>query len=508
MKSTSAIVIGGGIGGMAVANIMAKAGYTVTVLEKNAELGGRAGILKAKGFTFDTGPSWYLMPEAYDQYFSLLGYKTRNYLDLVRLDPAYKVYFGDQQKPEYVRSNAASSKKLFNRLQSDGDVRFDRYLKRSELAYNVSVAHFLYNPFTSIKTLVNRDVMRHIPSLLSLTSRSLHSYVKSYFDDQRAQQLLEYPAVFLGASPYMAPALFSLMSYLDCKQGVYYPMGGMYTIVDALKKIGDDLGVDYVTNSEVQRIEVLSGVATGVVVDGKTIAADVVISNADLYHTETSLLHEQYQSYPQKYWDKAKAGPSALLIYLGVKGTLPQLEHHNLYFVDQWKDNFVDTFERKKWSKPASLYVCKPSATDPSVAPKNHENVFILVPGPATDVPEAELKKLADYYIDKFAERIGQPDLRKRIVYQSQRGPNDFVQQYYAWQGTALGMAHTLRQSAFFRPSNKSKKVKNLYYVGAGTQPGIGVPLCLMSAELVYKHIIGDTTAGPLRASVFKSKVH
>lgn len=504
MSKKHVVIIGGGIGGLATANILAKAGYSVSVYEKNSQLGGRAGLLKAKGFSFDTGPSWYLMPEAYAQYFSLFGYKTRDLLDLVRLDPAYKVYFGPDNKPEYVRSNVRSSRKLFGTLETDGDVIFDRYLSRSELAYNVSVAHFLYNPFTSIKTLVNRDVLRHIPSLVRLTSRSLHSYTKAYFKDLRAQQLLEYPAVFLGASPYMAPALFSLMSYLDCKQGVYYPMGGMYTIVEALQRIGKELGVTYHTNTTVNQISIDNGITTGIKIGNEHVSADIVISNADLHHTETKLIEAKYQSYPQSYWDKAKAGPSAILIYLGVKGLLPQLEHHNLYFVKQWESNFKDTFEDKIWSKPASLYVCKPSATDPSVAPNNHDNVFLLVPGPATELSATELKKLADYYIDQLAERIEQPDLRNRIVYQSQRGPNDFKEQYYAWQGTALGMAHTLRQSAFFRPSNKSKKVANLYYAGAGTQPGIGVPLCLMSAELVYKHIVGDHSSGPLKPAVFK----
>lgn len=504
MSKKHVVIIGGGIGGLATANILAKAGYKVDVYEKNSQLGGRAGMLKVKGFSFDTGPSWYLMPEAYDQYFSLFGYKTRDLLDLVRLDPAYKVYFGPLAKPEFVRSNVRSNRKLFGSLETDGDVIFDRYLSRSELAYNVSVAHFLYNPFTSNKTLANRDILRHVPSLVSLTARSLHSYTKSYFKNQRAQQLLEYPAVFLGASPYMAPALFSLMSYLDCKQGVYYPMGGMYTIVDALRRIGGELGVSYHINTHVDKIVVDNGKATGVMVGKEFVAAEIVVSNADLHHTETKLIEKTYQSYPDSYWDKAKAGPSAILIYLGVKGQLPQLEHHNLYFVNQWESNFKDTFEHKIWSQPASLYVCKPSATDPSVAPNNHENVFLLVPGPATELTATELKKLANYYIEQLADRIEVPDLRSRIVYQSQRGPNDFKEQYYAWQGTALGMAHTLRQSAFFRPSNKSKKVSNLYYAGAGTQPGIGVPLCLMSAELVYKHIIGDHSSGPLKPTAFK----
>ncbi len=495
------IIIGGGIGGLATANILAKAGLSVHVYESNSQLGGRTGLLESGSFRFDTGPSWYLMPEVYEQYFRLVGHDVAKHLDLRRLDPAYQVFFGDSSKPEQVTGSLTVNRELFERLQPNSGTKFDAYLARSALAYQVSLKHFLYNPFTSVKTLVNASVAKHLPSLAQLTTRSLHSYVKRYFSDPRAQQLLEYPSVFLGASPYMAPALFSLMSYLDFSQGVYYPMGGMYNIVNALTSIGKQLGVTYHVNAPVDKIVIQAGQATGVKLEsGESLKADIVISNADLHYTETKLVEAKYQSYPESYWQKKKPGPSAILIYLGVKGKLPQLQHHNLLFIDNWQSNFDDTFKRKVWSQPASLYVCMSSATDPSVAPKGHENLFILIPGPSGEVmSDSELEAHAASYIDQFAKKIGEPKLRERIVYQKIFGPSQFTEQYHAWEGTALGAAHTLRQSAFFRPSNRSKKVKNLYYVGAGAQPGIGVPLCLISAELVYKHIIADNSAGPLQ---------
>jgi phytoene desaturase len=499
-KQKTAAIIGGGIGGLAVANILAEAGMKVSVYESRPQLGGRAGLKKAKGFTFDTGPSWYLMPEVYEQYYSLFGHTAADFFELKRLDPGYQVYFGDSKNRAIITADYQANRAVFETLQPESSSQFDTYVSRSKLAYQVSLEHFLYNPFISFMTLVNAGVLKHIPSLLKLTTRSLHSYVNQYFSAPEAQQLLEYPSVFLGASPYMAPALFSLMSYLDFSQGVYYPMGGMYGIVESLRSIGAQRGVTYHLNKPIEAINVAKGKVQGVTLtDGEQVAADLIVSNADLHYTETKLLPEDARSYPEKYWQKKQAGPSALLIYLGIKGRLPQLEHHNLLFIKDWESNFDDTFKTKKWSNPASLYVCMPSATDANVAPKGSENIFILIPGPAGQkLDTAALSKLANRYVDQFARTIHEPDLRSRIVFQENFGPNEFETEYMAWQATALGPAHTLRQSAFFRPSNRSKKVKNLYYVGAGTQPGIGVPLCLISAELVYKHIVHDASAGPL----------
>jgi phytoene desaturase len=307
--------------------------------------------------------------------------------------------------------------------------------------------------------------------------------------------------VFLGTSPFDAPALYSLMSYIDFKQGVFYPQGGMYKIIEALVLIGKKLGVQYHLNANVTHIKTTNGHASGIQVNGSFVPADIIISNADLHHTETALLGKSHRSYPEGYWQKKTAAPSALLMYLGVKDTLPKLEHHNLYFVKEWDKNFTDIFEHKKWPDPASLYVSMPSKTDDTVAPKGHENVFILVPTAANErITPKQLEAYADRYLDQFAIAANIPDFKKRIVYKKLVGPADFAQQFNSWHGTALGLAHTLRQSAVFRPKITSKKVDNLYYVGGNTLPGIGLPMCLISAELVYKKLTGDNSAGPLKS--------
>ena len=498
MKQKSAIVIGAGIGGMAIANLLAKKGWKVDVYEQQASAGGRAGTKTVDGFTFDTGPSWYLMPEVFEHYFGLLDEKTADYFDLIRLDPAYKVFF-DYRDAVTIHTKSVQDSALFESIEAGAGSKLKRYVAQAEKTYKTSLEHFLYNPFNRLNNFCDPRLIKQLPLLTTQLLAPLHGYVKKYFKKLPLQQILEYPMVFLGASPFKAPALFHLMSYLDFKQGVFYPQGGIYRVIEAMLAIGKKLGVNYHFNTKVTKIVTNAGIAMGITVDGKTISANIVISNADIHFSETKLLNYAERSYPQRYWDKKVAGPSALLMYLGIKGELPNLEHHNLLFVEQWRQNFEQIFESKNWPDKASIYLSRPSATDPNVAPKGYENVFVLVPLPAKPGIKREyLESMADHYLDQLAVAMDVPDLKSRIVHKSLYGPDDFVSDFNAWQGTALGMSHLLSQSAFFRPSAKSKKVKNLYYVGAGTQPGIGLPMCLINAEVIYKLLSGDHSNGPL----------
>lgn len=502
MVKQKAVIIGAGVGGMATANILAKAGYEVVVYERHAQLGGRAGELKVKGFTFDTGPSWYLMPEVYEHYFNLLGESTTDYFSLKRMQPAYKVFFQDKSAVT-IQGNADHDAKTFENIEQGSGEKLKKHVARAEFIYRIALKYFLYNPFTRLHSMVSREVLYNTPLLLSKLLQPIHSYVSRMVSSPKLQQILEYHMVFLGASPYKAPAMYQLMSYLDFKQGVYYPVGGMYKIIEALKKQSDKFGVTYKMGAEVQEIIVKDGSAQGIRVDGKIQQADLVVSNSDLYHTDAHLLPKAYRAYSERYWSRRQAGPSALLMYLGVKGSLPELEHHNLYFVDKWKENFSDIYDKKVWPKEPSIYFSKTSSTD-RTAPKGHETVFVLVPLPATKkkVTQHTTEKYVDRCLSVLEEVTGIGDLHQRIVYKEIRTPSYFGDAFSSWNNTALGMSHTLGQSAFFRPSVTHKKVKNLYMVGAGVQPGIGVPMCLISAELVYKRIIGDHSAGPMKGKI------
>lgn len=492
------IIIGAGIGGLATANLLAKAGYDVHVYEKSTRPGGRAGTLKEKGFTFDTGPSWYLMPEVFEQYFSLFGVSAETSLSLQKLTPAYKVFF-ENERPIVVSGNMAVDAATFEAIEPGSGKRLEAYVKKSEELYDLSLKHFLYTNFLSFKDFFKKDIITRSIAMVKLALTPIDNYAARYVQDRRLRQILEYPMVFLGSSPFSAPAIYSLMSALDFQRGVFYPKGGLYTVIELLVSIGKEVGVTYHYNSGVASIAVEDGVARGVeLANGLVEQADIVISNADLHHTEMTLLHGKYRSYPKSYWDKRQAGPSALLMYIGVRGRLAELEHHNLFFVDAWKENFSNIFVEKKIAASASIYICKPSASDSSVAPDGHENLFVLVPLPAgISLDKTALEDAADMYLSTIENKVTGP-IREKIIYKKIFGPNEFADAYNAWQGTALGPSHILRQSAIFRTSNKSKKVENLYYVGGGTIPGIGLPMCLIGAQLTYKRVIGDRTSGPV----------
>lgn len=499
MSRKKVVIIGAGIGGLGTANLLAKAGYEVTVLEKNAQPGGRAGVLEANGFRFDTGPSWYLMPEVFEHYFSLLDTTTAAQLDIVQLRPAYKVFF-EHAAPLTITTDRAQDEATFEAIEPGAGKALRQYALQSDHTYALALKHFLYTNFTSLRDVLRWDIMRHTRRLLMLAFMPIDRYIQRFVRDQRLKQVLEYTMVFLGASPYEAPALYSLMSAIDFKHGVFYPRGGMYGIIERLVAIGTELGVQYRYHADVRQISVQDGRATGVVLaDGHTVPADIVVSGADTHFTETALLAPPYQTYPAAYWQRRNAGPSALLMYLGIKGPLPELAHHSLFFVDAWKENFEAIYGTHAIPHPASLYVSRATATDPQLAPPGHETIVVLVPFPSgVDIAQDEQKRLADEYIQQLARMSGIADFADRIVQRHVVGPNDFAQQYNAWRSTALGPAHTLRQSAMFRTRNRSKKVSNLYYVGGATIPGIGLPMCLIGAELVYKHLAGQRRGGPV----------
>jgi len=494
------IIIGAGIGGLATANLLAKAGYEVHIYEKEAGPGGRAGQFKKDGFTFDTGPSWYLMPDVFEHYFELLGTSVKKELDLVQLKPAYKVFF-ENNNDVTITGDLEKDAETFEAIEAGAGESLKKYVEKSDETYQLSLKHFLYSNFTSAADFLHPDITKRAGKMLALATTSIDSYVKRFVTNQQLKQILEYPMVFLGTSPFNAPALYSLMSALDFKEGVFYPKGTMYAVVEQLVKLGESFGVQYHYKKGVKRIVVSNGTASGIELEsGPKIEADIIISNADLHFTETKLLNVGNQTYPQKYWDKQEASPSALLLYLGIKGTVPEFEHHTLLFVEDWKANFDAIYKTKTTPEKASLYISKTSHTDVSTAPKGHENIFVLVPLPAgITLTAKETKDLTAHYLNQIKVMTG-VDLESRIVSKTSFGPDDFKTKYNSWQSSMLGPSHKLSQSAFFRTPNKSKKVTNLYYVGSGTVPGIGVPMCLISAELIYKRLAGIKRGGRVQS--------
>ncbi len=500
------VVIGSGFGGLGAACLLAKSGYQVEVLEKNESLGGRASIFREDGFLFDMGPSWYLMPDIFEHFFELMGERVEDHLQLIKLNPSYRIFFKDEQQQVDLFSDVDRDARMFDSFEAGAGDKLRDYLRLSRKHYAIAKEYFLYRNYDSFLNLLTVDAMKN-GSAIPLF-RSLHKHVERYFSNEFLKKIMEYHLVFLGSSPYQAPALYNIMSSIDFDMGVFYPQGGIYEIIKALIRMGEKHGVAYRTNAPVAHIETNHGEAkTVVLASGERIVADIVISNADMHHTETALLSEEARTYPDKYWRKRELAPSALIMYLGVDGVIPSLTHHNLLFSRDWRKNFSEIFDEKVLPTDPSFYVSAPGKTDPSVAPNGKENLFVLVPTPPGLFAEPEKMTLyADAILETIEKEMHVPDLRKRIVYKKLFSDRDFAARYNSLGGTALGLSHSLWQTAFLRPSNVSKKVKNLFYVGANTNPGIGMPTCLVSAELVYKRVQGIKSPHPLKELLKNNK--
>ncbi|MFE6736731.1 phytoene desaturase family protein [Microbacterium sp. NPDC057650] len=504
-----AVVIGGGISGLATAALLANEGLDVVLVEARDELGGRAGRWESRGFVFDTGPSWYLMPEVFDHFFRLLGTSAAEQLDLLRLDPAYRVFFeGDPTPFDLPAENAVAA---LTELDPASAESLDRYLTSAADTYSLATSSFLYSSYESLRPFLDPALLARLPRLARLLGEPLDRMIRRSSRDPRVQRVLGYPAVFLGTSPSRAPSMYHLMSHLDIGQGVLYPRGGFSAVIDAIAGLAVDHGATLTTGTRARQIIVRDGAAVGVEVESpegiEVLPADVVVSTADLRVTERQLLAPAHRSRSESWWRRRDPGPGAVLAMLGVRGELPELAHHTLLFAEDWDAGFDDIYGgRPRIPDPASLYICRPSASD-AVAPPGHENLFVLVPVPADpDIGGGGLdgggspavERAVDAAIDQISAWCGIPGLRERIVVRRSVGPADFEREFGAWRGGALGPAHTLRQSAVLRGRNTSPRVKGLLLAGASTIPGIGLPMCLISAELVLKRLRGDRTATPL----------
>lgn len=491
------VIIGSGFGGLGTAALLGKAGYKVTILEKNEQIGGRASVFTEQGFTFDMGPSWYLMPDLFEDFFELLGEKVEDYYELRRLDPSYQIDFLGTGGSVQITGDLETDAAYFESIEQGAGETLKRYVKRAQETYDISVNRFICKNYDSLLDFMTWEVLRAAPRL-SLFS-NMKRFVSKYFKDYRLQQILMYPLVFLGASPSNAPAIYHLMSHLDFNQGVFYPMGGIYKVIEALGTIAEKNGVEINVNSPVEKILVKEGIATGVQLEsGEVIEADIVISNADMHHTEMQLLPPESRMYSNAYFESRTMAPSGYMLYLGLSKKLEKAVHHGLLFDKNWDRGFEEIFDHPRWPEHPSLYYCAPSVTDPSVAPAGKEALFILVPvASGLECSKETLSKFRTKILTLLSEHFGE-NLEDLIEFEREFTVKDFEERYNSYKGTALGFAHTLFQTATFRPNNTHKKVSNLYFVGAQTNPGIGMPMCLVSAQLVLKRLEGIRHAHPL----------
>ncbi|MGM0591757.1 MAG: phytoene desaturase family protein [Halobacteriota archaeon] len=481
LAGQSVVVVGSGFGGLSTACYLADAGAEVTVVEKNEQVGGRASRLERDGFTFDMGPSWYLMPDVFEDFFADFGRSPDEYYVLERLDPHYRIFFKDGDRVDLV-PDLETNKETFEAYEPGAADALDRYLRQAERNYEIGMEHFVHTDRPRLRDYVDLDVLRNAWGL-SLVG-SMQGHVEKYFEHPKLQQIMQYTLVFLGGAPTNTPALYNLMSHVDFNLGVYYPDGGIGAVVDGVADLATELGVDFHVDRPVTEIRGRRGGFVVRTEGGEEFFSDLVVSDADYAHTEQDLLPPEKRQYDADYWESRTYAPSAFLLYLGVEGDVDPLAHHSLVLPTDWDDHFEHIFEDPEWPDDPAYYLCVPSKTDDSVAPAGHSSLFALVPIAAglDDDPE-QRQRYRNLVLDDIAANTG-VDLRDRIVVEEQFSVSDFVERYNATRGTALGLAHTLRQTALLRPPHASEAVDGLYFTGAYTTPGIGVPMCLISGRL------------------------
>ncbi len=475
---------------------MAKAGWKVTVLEKQSMPGGRARRFKAEGFTFDMGPSWYWMPDVFDRFFACFGKKVSDYYDLKRLDPSYRLYWPDREMD--IPADYKALQRLFESIEPGSATQLDHFMQEAAYKYEVGINKLVHKPGQQWSEFADWDLVKGVFKLDVFTSIKKH--VAKHFKHPQLQQLLEFPVLFLGALPQDTPALYSLMNYADIKLGTWYPASGMYQIVEGMYELAKSLGVTFHFNHDVNKIAVADGVATAVTATASSIDglqqqlvfdADVVIGGADYHFIETKLLPAQSQSYSEQYWQKRVMAPSCLLYYVGINKKLKNILHHTLFFDVSFDVHGKEIYTDPQWPSDPLFYVSAVSVTDESSAPEGCENLFFLIPV-ATGL-EGDTEALRDKYFEqilhRFEQKIGEA-VKQHIIYKKFYAISDFKEEYNAFKGNAYGLANTLLQTAILKPACRSKKVRNLFYTGQLTVPGPGVPPSLISGEVVAKEVL------------------
>lgn len=476
-------IIGSGFSSLAAASYLAQSGHKVTVYEKNDSIGGRARQLKIDGFTFDMGPSWYWMPDVFERFFADFGKKTTDYYELIKLSPAYRVYFGVD---EYIAiaDNLPEIVATFESIEKGSGAVLEKFMLEAQSNYDIAIKDLVYRPGVSPLELITVETAKKVGQFFSNISRD----VRKKFKNEKLIQILEFPVLFLGAKPSDTPSFYSFMNFADFGLGTWHPKTGMFDVVRGMESLATELGVKFVTNAAIEKIIVENKTAKGIVVNGTEIYSDVVLSGADYHHTET-LLEEQHRAYSEKYWDSRVFAPSSLLFYVGFNKKIQNISHHALFFDTDFYQHAKDIYDEPRWPDEPLFYANFPSLTDASAAPEGKESAFFLVPlAPGIEDTEALRNEYFDKIMDRF-ELLTQQEVRSSIIVKQSFCKNDFVSEYNSYKGNAYGMANTLLQTAFLRPKLKSNKVGNLYFSGQLTVPGPGVPPALISGKLVSELI-------------------
>jgi phytoene desaturase len=488
----TALIIGAGIGGIATAARLAKNGYDVTVLEKNDTPGGRCNQIVKDGHRFDIGPTLFLMPEIWEETFAALGERMGDHLDLRRIDPTYKVHFDDGLRLE-LTSDIGKMQEQLEKVEKTAFTGFLDYIAEGSKHYKISVEKFVgrnfYNAFEFFSP-------ANLPLMFKMKTLVKHyDNVGTFFKDERLKAAFTFQNMYLGLSPYDAPATFSLLQYTELAEGVWYPMGGMYAGIQAFVGIAEKLGVKFLYNAPVKRIKVSKTRVEGVELqDGREFTADLFIGNADLPYIYKELLPDVKQA--QKLENK-KYTCSTIMFYWGVDKEYKQIAHHNVFLGGDYKASFDQIFEDHTLPDVPSFYVHAPTRTDPAAAPQGQDTLYVLMPVSHLDPRtrqdwDALVARARETVFARLAAEMGITDLREHIKFEIVYQPEVWQERFNLEKGSAFGLSHNFTQVGYMRPHNRHNQYKNLYFAGASTHPGTGLPIVLLSAKLTTERILKE----------------
>ncbi|HXS58968.1 MAG TPA: phytoene desaturase family protein [Hanamia sp.] len=479
-------IIGSGFSGLSAAAYLSAAGHEVHVFEKNSSAGGRARHFNSDGYVFDMGPSWYWMPDVFEQFFNDFGHTVSDFYQLRLLDPSFNVVFDDGTIS--VPAEYAQLRSLFESIETGSASQLDKFMEEAQFKYETGMRNLSKMPGISVSEFMNADLIKGAMRLQIFSSFSKH--VRKYFSNPKLIALMEFPVLFLGAMPQDTPALYSLMNYAGLKLGTWYPVGGFGKVVSAMKEIGEKHGSTFHFSCPVEEIVVENKKAIGIITDGKRINCDAVIASADYQHVENELLPQKLKNYKMAYWEKKTFAPSCLIFYIGLSKKIKSIQHHTLFFEEDLFQHSIEIYKEPQWPSKPLFYVCCPSKTDSSVAPENHENLFLLMPLSA-GLEDNDLlrEKYFDVMINRLQKHIGE-EITGHIDFKKSYCVNDFISDYNSYKGNAYGLANTLMQTAILKPKIRNKKIRNLFYTGQLTVPGPGVPPSLISGKMAAEQII------------------
>lgn len=487
------VVIGAGVAGIATAARLAKAGYRVTVLEKTDRPGGRASLIQRDGFTFDTGPSLFLMPPTFEATYADLGERMTDHLDLIRVDPTYRIHFHDGSTID-LTGDLCRMREQLEALEPGSTAALLKFLAQGHRRYYTSLERFVGRNFRSLGEYLS---LRNLPLLFTLKPLSKHyGETARYFDDPRLRAAFSFQNMYLGLSPFDAPATYTLLQFTELAEGVWYPRQGMYSIVQSLTSIAEGFGARFIYDTPVQRIDTDGAKATGVTLDsGETVRADVVVANADLPYVYGTLLPQE-RGGPRL--DRLKYTSATLMFYWGLRGErTPSLLHHNVFLSeDRYQDSFDRIFSDHTLPNSPSFYIHAPVRSVPTMAPEGCDALMVLVPtghmveGRKEDWPALQDK--AREWVFHRLDEIGVPAVSSRLLFEETFVPPDYQRIWNLSKGAAFGLSHNVMQVGYLRPRNRHGRYGNLYFAGASTHPGTGVPIVLLSARLATERIVSE----------------